>query len=159
MMLIWSRRSDSYECVQDVDLGMRLGFTPRKTDACAAMMKTPEKTPEPLPQMVPKPSEIPIQAPPSRMVSSYLDNSYLSSHLSPVRPRPTDTPIKTGPMKASASPGSPVKAVVPPPEPKLDKPMEAAADTRAERLARIALLRHSDKIGNGFSDLRRPPTI
>ncbi|CAE7486429.1 unnamed protein product [Symbiodinium sp. CCMP2592] len=138
--------SDSSECIQDVDLGMRLGFTPRKSEAYAAMLKTPEKTPEPLPQTVAKPLAVPIQTPPSSMVSSYLDNSYLSSHLSPRRPRPTDTPIKTGSAKASASPGSPVKAVVPPPEPKLAEPMEAAADdARAERLARIALLRHSDR--------------
>ena len=96
------------------------------------------------------PSQIPPpKAPPSGMVSSYLDSTLFNSHLSPVKPRPTDTPIEAGSLIASASPGSPVQAIVPQPQPKLVEPMEAA-DSRAERLARIALLKFSDRIGNVF---------
>ena len=141
--------SDTYECLQDADLGIKLGFTPRKQDAHAATVNSPE----PLPPKAPKPSEVPTQLPPGGMVSSYLENSYLSSHLSPVKPRPTDSPIQPRFVQASESPGSPVRAVVPPPQPNKAEPMEAAAaDCRAERLARIALLKYSDRIGIGFID-------
>ena len=139
--------SDTYECVQDIDLGVKLGFTPKKTNASDTAVAKPST--ETSLQTVPKPSEDPPLAPPSGMVSSCLDSTLFNSHLSPVKPRPTDTPVKQRSENASATPGSPVKAVVPQPQPNLAEPMEAA-DSRVERLARIALLKFSARIGNGF---------
>ena len=136
--------SDS-ECIQDIELGEKLGLNLKPNDASDHAVVKPSETP---PQKEPKRSEVP-QAPPSGMVSSYLDSTLFNSHLSPVKPRPTDTPVKTRSLIASASPGSPVQEIVPQPQPNLAEPMEAA-DSRAERLARIALLKFSDRIRNVF---------
>ncbi|OLP73704.1 hypothetical protein AK812_SmicGene46969 [Symbiodinium microadriaticum] len=93
--------SDS-ECIQDIELGEKLGLNLKPNDASDHAVVKPSETP---PQKEPKRSEVP-QAPPSGMVSSYLDSTLFNSHLSPVKPRKQIAEKKAAAAPAPAAKGT-----------------------------------------------------
>ena len=146
--------TESQNCVADRDLGRKLGI-PEESLA-------PDSAAPSVPASASMPQIVALQASPqkqgSHVVANYLADAYWQSHLSPVKPRPNDRDDSSPesvrsplPTMAPTVPTATPSVENPPPQPEKTEPMEAKApDLRAERLARIAWLKTSDRVNTAF---------